>query len=198
MMYNAHLKFRFYKKEVLDIILAVGVLTFAMALLMGGSHLIAYLPAAALAVLTGFFIHEMAHKYMAFKYGFPAAFQAWYMGLLIAFVSAFVGFIFAAPGAVMVYGYPAKRENGIISAAGPVMNLLMGFSLVIAVFFLPPTIGAWLFYTAYFNFFLAFFNLIPIPPMDGTKIISWNIKIYAILMILSIVGVSMPYWLQYL
>ncbi|NPA75877.1 MAG: site-2 protease family protein [Euryarchaeota archaeon] len=198
MIYYARPKFRFYPKEIIDIIIAVGALIFAMSLIMGGSHFVSYLPVATLAVLTGFFIHEMAHKYMAFYYGFIAAFQAWYTGLFIAIVSAFVGFLFAAPGAVVVYGMPPKRENGIISAAGPTMNLILGFSLFAASFFVPLSVAGVLFYVAYFNFFLAFFNLLPIGPMDGTKIIRWNIGVYFGLLIPSIFGVAFPYIVRFL
>ncbi len=197
-MINTQLKFRFYTKEIIDILAALGVLIVSMAFILGGREFIHYLPVAALAVITGFFIHEMAHKYMAFRYGYPAAFRAWYTGLLIALVSSLVGFLFAAPGAVMVYGMPTKRENGIISAAGPIVNITLGFTLIVLIFFVPAGVGAWLFYVAYFNFFLAFFNLLPIPPMDGTKIITWKPVLYAVLMAVSIAGVTMPYWLRYL
>lgn len=194
MTYYAKPKFRFYPREIVDIIIALGVLILSLSILMGSySHFVSMLPLSALAVLTGFFLHEMAHKYMAFKYGFPAAFKAWYLGLGIALASAFVGFLFAAPGAVMVYGYPSKRENGIISAAGPTTNIVLGFILIGMLPFVPYNSGVVFWYVAYFNFFLAFFNLLPIPQMDGLKVIHWNSGIYAILMILSIVGIVLSY-----
>ena len=189
-------RFRFYPREIIDITAALAVLIIALSMIMGGSggmeNVLEFLPISALAVLTGFFLHEMSHKYMAFRYGYPAAFQAWYVGLGIALFSAFVGFLFAAPGAVMVYGYPSKRENGIISAAGPAMNLTLGFSLLAMGLFLPHYAFA-LWYVAYFNFFLALFNLLPIPPMDGTKIIPWNIGVYSLLLVGSIIGVVIFY-----
>jgi len=189
-------KFRFYPREIIDIGAALAVLIIALSMIMSGSgsmsRVLVFVPISTLAVLTGFFLHEMSHKYTAFKYGYPAAFQAWYIGLGIALFSAFVGFLFAAPGAVMVYGYPSKRENGIISAAGPAMNLILGFSLLITGLFLPQYAFT-LWYVAYFNFFLALFNLLPIPPMDGTKIISWNIAVYVLLLVGSVIGVVIFY-----
>ncbi len=193
--YYARPKFKFYSREILDITAALLVLIIALSMIIGTgsiSNVLQFVPISALAVLTGFFLHELSHKYMAFKYGYPAAFQAWYVGLGIALFSAFVGFLFAAPGAVMVYGYPSKRENGIISAAGPSMNLVLGFSLLATGLFLPHYAFA-LWYVAYFNFFLALFNLLPIPPMDGTKIIPWNIGVYALLLVGSIIGVAIFY-----
>jgi Zn-dependent protease len=160
---------------------------------MGGIYsFVAFLPVSALAVFTGFLLHEMAHKYMAFRYGYPAAFQAWFQGLLIALAMSLIGFLFAAPGAVMVYGMPGRRENGIISAAGPATNLVVGFALLVLSIFVSPATFV-LSYVAYFNFFLAFFNLLPIPPMDGTKILSWNVAVYAILLVGAIGGIAYFY-----
>ncbi len=194
MRYYHRARFKIYPREIFDILVALAVLIFSLSVIMGGGieHFTSYLIVSSLAVITGFFLHEMSHKYMAFRYGFPAAFQAWYIGLGIALFSAFMGFLFAAPGAVMVYGYPSKRENGIISAAGPSTNIILGFSLLAAGYLFPQFSFA-LWYVAYFNFFLAFFNLLPIPPMDGTKIIPWNIKAYILLMVGSITGIALFY-----
>ncbi len=187
-------RFRFYPREVRDILLAVAILILAFSLVMGGiAHFVEFIPVATLAVLTGFFLHEMAHKYMAFRYGFPAAFQAWFIGLVIALAMSPLGFLFAAPGAVVIHGMPSKRENGIISAVGPLTNLVLGFSLLSVALFSPPGLVFYLVYVAYFNVFLAFFNLLPIPPMDGTKILAWNPVVYAILLIASLGGMAVFY-----
>ena len=194
MSYYARPRFRFYPREIADIAIALVFLILALSMLMGGyTNFWSLIPLSSLAVLTGFFLHEMAHKYMAFRYGFPAAFKAWYLGLFIALASALMHFLFAAPGAVVVYGMPSKRENGIISAAGPSMNIALGFALISSLFFVPYSIGVMMWYVAYFNFFLAFFNLLPIPTMDGSKILRWNPAIYIALMILSIAGIAVVY-----
>ena len=190
-------KFRFYPQEIWDLFLAIIILTFSMSILLGGlsfSSLPLTLSIGFLAVITGFMMHEMFHKYFAFKFGYPAAFKAWYPGLLIAFFSSFLGFLFAAPGAVVVYGYPTKRENGIISAAGPTSNIVTGFTLIAVSIFIHGLTGLILLYIAFFNFFLAFFNLLPIPPMDGLKVLSWNIGVYASLLTLSVLGLVIFYW----
>ncbi len=192
--------FRFYPEEKKDIALALLVLTFSFYILISRNLLfqgiisLLDLLTAFLAVLIAFFLHEMAHKYVAFKYGYPAAFRAWKMGLLIAFLSSFIGFLFAAPGAVYVYGYPSKDENGKISAAGPITNIIAGFTLLGLAFIMPfHYLSAMLAYIASLNFFLAFFNLLPIGPMDGVKIFTWNLPIYILLLALSIIGFASFY-----
>ena len=197
MKFYAQPKFRFYSEEVRDLVIAITVLTFSMGFLLGGLHISTILFALSigfLAVVTGFLMHELSHKYFAFRFGYPAAFKAWYVGLLIALFSSFLGFLFAAPGAVVVYGYPTKRENGVISAAGPLSNIITGFILVAISFFTSGLIQLILFYVAFFNFFLAFFNMLPIPPMDGIKILYWSKSAYVTLLLLSIAGLVFLYW----
>ena len=96
---------------------------------------VAALIAFGIALLTvgiGFILHEMAHKFTAIKFGYWAEFRKDNTMLLFAvLLAALVGFVFAAPGATVIYSNSAtgqgltKRENGIISASGPVVNLLL-------------------------------------------------------------------------
>src|SRR4030042_5799 len=76
-----------------------------------------------IAVLTGFLMHEIAHKVVAVRYGLWAEFRADRRGLLFAFVTAIFGFVIAAPGAVMIAGPVSLRQNGRVSAAGPPTNM---------------------------------------------------------------------------
>ncbi len=196
-------RFRFYRDEIKDIFLAIAVLTLAFAILIspfprGPLSLFDFI-VAFIAVLTAFFLHEMAHKYMAFKYGYPAAFRAWKTGLVIALLSSFIGFLFAAPGAVYIYGYPSREENGKISAAGPTTNIIGGYAFLLIALFLNSYLGYVsilsfiLIYIASLNFFLAFFNILPIGPMDGLKILNWNVLFFILLFILSIGGLGATY-----
>jgi len=61
-----------------------------------------------------------------------------------------------------------KRDTGLISIAGPLSNILLGVVLIILsrVFNIQE-----LMLVAYINFFLAFFNLIPIYPLDGFNVV---------------------------
>ncbi len=135
-----------------------------------------------LTVGLGFLLHELAHKITAQRYGCEAEFRAHNTMLLIAIASAFLGFIFAAPGAVQIKGFITYRENGIISVAGPLTNLAL------ALLFLPLSLAPGILGTAgsigfLVNAILGLFNMLPIKPLDGYKVITWNKKIYALVTI---------------
>lgn len=122
----------------------------------------------------GFLFHELAHKIVAQRYGCLAEFRAFDQMLYLAVgLAALVGFIFAAPGAVMIAGQITRKENGIISAAGPLTNFVLGSAFLGLMFFLPSfdfifSIGFQI------NFWLGLFNMIPFWNFDGKKIWNWN------------------------
>jgi Zn-dependent protease len=136
---------------------------------------------ALVTIGVGFVLHEMMHKFVAERYGFQAGFRMWLQGLGLALFSAFAfGIVFAAPGATYFMGSGvSKKENGIISLAGPLTNV------AIALLFLPLLLvntnnllileAGYL--GCYFNFFLATFNMLPIFVLDGAKVWRWN-KLY--------------------
>jgi Zn-dependent protease len=132
----------------------------------------------------GFVLHELAHRTVARSYGAYAVFRAWPTGLIIMLALAVMGGpIFAAPGAVYIYSqHISRRENGIISIAGPLTNLalaivFLGLTFVMATY--PPgdliTLVGNAFYIGFqVNLFLGLFNMIPIFPLDGSKVFAWN------------------------
>lgn len=140
---------------------------------------------AALTVGLAFILHEMAHKYFAQKYHCWAEFRSFDLMLVIAIVMSFFGFIFAAPGAVVIQGHITKKQNGIISAAGPAMNLILAALLLPAFFFTSEgLLHQSLFYAFYINAFLAIFNILPIFFFDGKKIWDWNKWVWGIMFLL--------------
>jgi Zn-dependent protease len=145
-----------------------------------------------LTVGVGFLLHELAHKVVAVRFGQMAAFRADYRMLGFAIVGALVGFLFAAPGAVVHRGRITAKQNGLIALAGPVSNLLL------AVVFLVPyvvilTAGTGGFLAALvirglqINLFLAGFNMLPFGPLDGRKIRAWSTLVWAVVAIPSLV-----------
>lgn len=144
-------------------------------------------PIILVGVGTGFILHELAHKFVAIRFGAFARYQAWESGLVMALIMAVVTggrFVFAAPGAVYIYSRNlTPRQNGLISVAGCLTNLVLGLAFVALALFAPTDYVFTLAATAAsINFFLGAFNMIPIPPLDGSKVFAWNWMVWLALM----------------
>lgn len=178
---------RFSRTEVRHLALALGALVAAFILL----HTVPPLYGAAeripnpvglallVAAIVGpaFLFHELAHKVVAQRKGCWAEFRAFPQGLLLMLGTALIGFLFAAPGAVMIAGTSIhRRDYGLIGAAGPLTNVLMAG--VAAPFLLTPfrEVG---FLAIYINLFLAGFNMLPVAPFDGEKVLRGSKGLYA-------------------
>ena len=99
----------FTAREVRDIIISMLVIAVIFAYLINGrninENLILLIPSLLVAVGLGFVLHELAHKFVAVRYGFYAEFKMWLEGLIFALFTAFIlGFVFVAPGAVYIHG----------------------------------------------------------------------------------------------
>lgn len=173
------------RREIGDIVKSWAAISLAFTILMTSGHgtldFIVVFLISGLTVGVGFIFHELAHKMMAQRFGCFEEFIANTQMLLFAVFSAFLGFVFAAPGAVYISGPIGRRENGIISAAGPAMNIIIAL-----VFRLLP-LGVISSYGANINGWLAFFNLIPVMEFDGSKVWRWNKGIYAVLIVIAAV-----------
>lgn len=139
---------------------------------------------ASLTVGIGFLLHELGHKFVAQRYGCFAEFRSFDNMLVLAILMAiFTPILFAAPGAVMISGRVNARKNGLISAAGPLVNIAL------AVFFLPlllipvPFFRALAIYGFMINSWLALFNMIPFGFFDGHKVWRWSKAAYAVIVV---------------
>lgn len=135
-----------------------------------------YFVVSFVAVGSGFVLHELMHKFTAERYGYWAEFRMWILGIVLALATSVAGFIFAAPGATYIQGYNvSERENGIISLAGPVTNILLSGVFLVLLFAggdqLLIAIGSVGFSV---NLILATFNMLPIMPLDGAKVFRWS------------------------
>ncbi len=143
-----------------------------------------------LTVGVGFLLHEIAHKVVAVRFGQVAAFRADYRMLGFAIVGALVGFLFAAPGAVVHRGRLTAKQNGLIALAGPVTNLLLSVAFLVP-FFLTIGTSGFLADLAtrglQINLLLAGFNMLPFGPLDGRKIRAWSTLVWAVVAIPSLV-----------
>lgn len=200
------MKFIFTLTEVKEILISAVVLSVAFALAYSNgifSLQIAALPVlvlfAFIAVGIGFLAHELiGHKLIAQRLGLHAEYHMWKLGLFIALLSSLAGFVFAAPGAVYVssrvdlWGRQSgvsKKRMGIVSVSGPLVNLLLvGVFMALHVFYPIKMLDVELFSLAIFvNLWLAIFNMLPIPPLDGSKVLSWNKLIWGALFALLVI-----------
>lgn len=210
---------QFAPGELRSIVIAWVVLSVAISIsfiegLFSGSTNYNVIVAAFIATFTAFVLHEMGHKFVAIGRGYVAHFQIWIWGIALTLLTAvaFQGMlIFGAPGAVYIapaaaagyygYGYYSsqygkmgnpKRDELMISLAGPGMNL--GFALFfLVVLFLAPSSGFVSTVASYgfgLNVGLGSFNMLPVPPIDGYKIFKSNILVG--------LAIAIPLWAMFL
>ncbi len=190
---------KFSRVEITHILISMIVLTFAFAIALPKDTILSgnfkfedfpyYLLLSFLGIATAFFFHEMSHKFMAQKYGLWAEYRMFPMGLLLALILSFTGFVFAAPGAVMFLGGSRDYETGKIAMAGPLANIIIAIiilPLYLFVFFESLQIASILNFIIMINLILATFNLLPLGPLDGTKIIKWSATVWITMLIISI------------
>ena len=137
---------------------------------------------ASLSVGVGFLLHELGHKIVAQRYGCFAEFRSFDAMLVLALAMSFFGFILAAPGAVMISGKVSKSKNGRISAAGPIVNIMLAaffFAMIFAP--LPKLFKDVSYYGFIINSWLGLFNMIPFWLFDGYKVLKWNKLAYGLI-----------------
>ena len=152
---------------------------------------------SSITVGLGFLLHELAHKFLAQRYGANAEFRAFDTMLIAALVMSFFGVIFAAPGAVFIYGNINVATNGRISAIGPAVNVVLTFAflalaLAVLAFNGPPLLSKLASYGMHINGLLAVFNMIPFWQFDGLKVWRWNRQVYVALMGASVFAMFLP------
>lgn len=178
------------RSEIVDLLASLIVLgiAFSMKYIMLGDF--NRIMVSFLAVSIGFLVHELAHRYTARYFGAFSRYRAWYIGLAIALAIAIVSrgnIIFAAPGAVeVVLPWYSSRIESAISVSGPFANIVVAL-ICIAIRAIPHTTSLHWYVNVigYVNAFLGFFNLLPIPPLDGYKVMRGGVVRWGILFLLS-------------
>ena len=81
----------------------------------------------------------------------------------------------------MINGYyMTKEKNGKISAAGPLINLILAviFIILALINISNPLINQLIYYGLFINILIAMFNMIPFGNFDGKKILAWSKPVY--------------------
>lgn len=151
-------------------------------------------------VLLGIVLHEVAHGYMAYRRGDPTAMMFGRitlnplphidpLGLIVfIFTALFSPFVFGWAKPVPInprYFKNVRKDIMLVSAAGPMANFFLAvfFALLLRVLLLLPldvltALGSTVDFLVnmcsvgiFANVGLMWFNLIPIPPLDGSKLV---------------------------
>lgn len=182
----------FTNEELRDIIVAVVTVTliFSIKPLPYASIDYGLLPVYFVAVVIAFLFHELAHKAVAMKLHCSSRYKLWPHGLLFGLLLTFFGWKFVAPGAVVVQPFKFGRwgfrrsklttdEEGLIALSGLSVNLFFaGFFRLFS--------GSIASYLSFVNSWLFLFNLLPLPPLDGSKIVGWKLWFWAFLFIVGL------------
>lgn len=145
-------------------------------------------------------VHHLAQKLVALRYGYAAEITIWWYGLLgglllVIFTNGWLK-VFAATGMFLSaiptlrLGYKKPGVNvkqlGICALAGPVANALLGIigKLFASATGLSPTAGDAFFA---FNMLYAAYSLLPIPPLDGSRVFFFSRLTY-VFVFCSVIG----------
>lgn len=146
---------------------------------------------AIVILIVSVILHEVAHGYMANALGDPTARLMGRLTLnpishidpigsvLLPAVLALTGSPFligyAKPVPYNPYNLPGRWDEGLVAFAGPATNIILALIFGLALRFgsgamSVPLVSAFA-TICYLNMLLALFNLIPIPPLDGSKVL---------------------------
>jgi Zn-dependent protease len=151
-----------------------------------------------LCIVPAIVLHEVSHGFIADRLGDPTARDAGRLslnpvrhidpfgtlilpGLLIAMSVAGVGsgvvFGWAKPVPVSLRRFERPWFDGmLVGLAGPLTNLVLGLAALLALRAVAPTserLVQFLVLWALTNVLLMVFNLLPIPPLDGSSVVTW-------------------------
>lgn len=142
-----------------------------------------------IVLILSIIIHEVAHGSVAYSLGDPTAKYAGRLSLnplkhidplgsvilpLIVYWQTGFFFGWAKPVPINPYNFKDQRWGELkVAIAGPATNILIGIVFGLFLRFIPlsQNIASLFLNISYINLFLGFFNLIPVPPLDGSHVL---------------------------
>jgi len=200
-------KFTFNLMEIRDLTISVLILGLIFSIALPSFQIERSTPImnfliAIVIVGPALLFHELAHKFVAQKYGCKAVYVIWPMGIMLSVFLTLItagNIIFAALGAVAISTSYATRvgyryvglsgqELGKIAASGPFTNMIIAVIAYIFMWVNPQIFQA----IVSINLLVALFNLMPFPPLDGSKIFGWRKSIWGSMLLAVIVLFYLP------
>ena len=147
------------------------------------------------AVVPAIVLHEIAHGWVAYKLGDPTAKNMGrltlnpikhvdVLGSIIIPGGLFLAHYFGLTRSLVLFGWakpvpvdfrqlkPRKPGMILVAAAGPLVNIILAFILI--QLYKIPALAHWAYISGWgvlLNLTLAVFNMMPIPPLDGSRIV---------------------------
>lgn len=149
-------------------------------------EILLYLPILIISAM----LHEVAHGFVADKLGDPTARLAGRLTLdprkhIDPMMSIFLPLILILSGSPIIFGAAkpvpvdefnlreGRKDMALVALAGPFTNIIIAVIASLFIRFLPVSPLIFIFYPVMqLNLLLAVFNLLPIPPLDGSKVFS--------------------------
>lgn len=153
---------------------------------------------AIIVLIYSSILHEIAHGFVAYRLGDPTAkimgrltlnpikhidpFMSIIFPLILIISGSPIIFGGAKPVPIDPFNLKDKRKDlALASLAGPLTNILLGITSAVIIHIIYPgltlgmimhsgILGFILYYILTINLLLAIFNLMPIPPLDGSKV----------------------------
>ena len=130
---------------------------------------------AMMIVAPAVLLHELGHKFVAMAFGLPAVFEIFWGGLGLGVLLKLIHspILILAPGYVLVPPNTPNLPMAMIAFAGPLVNLILWLG---SAYYLrthkrmKTRMMVTLIVTKKINMMLFLFNMIPIPPLDGSKV----------------------------
>jgi Zn-dependent protease len=171
-------QFRFSNKELEHLAVAAAlVVAVGLSLEFQASQTWFWLALSAVAFTASFLAHEIAHKIIAQKHGLWAEFRLTSIGAILTALSTLLPLKLISPGAVMIAGTADQRTIGRTAMAGPATNIILA-AVFSATSLAQQASTLSLATIAWFNAWIAAFNLIPFGIFDGLKVYRWDKRVW--------------------